>query len=242
MEAHDKAKFLQMLTRVMGAYGKPLPDPSIIEIWIDMLRPFPLVVIGKAFTAYCDENGEFAPVPAGIAKRCKLMDGRPSDDEAWAVALTSRSEFESVVWTAETAEAFRICETVLNAGDEVGARMAFKNAYNRLVAAARVDSKPCEWRVSLGWDQTSREVAVKRAVASGLLTANAAVALLPNYSPESAEAAGSADGLARVKQLLSTMTPAHVMLQQQREEQAEAERQATAQRKAELSRQAAGQA
>ena len=125
----DKPEFVRMLSKAMGAYAKPLPEAGIIASWLEMLAPYPLRVIGMAFAGYCSENGEFAPLPAGISKRCQLLDGRPGVEESWALALSSRDEADTVVWTKECAEAFASCQTVLLLGDEIGARMAFKEAY-----------------------------------------------------------------------------------------------------------------
>ncbi|MCZ3122564.1 hypothetical protein NYZ23_19850, partial [Acinetobacter baumannii] len=80
------------------------------------------------------------------------------------LALTSRHEAATVVWTIETAQAFAICRPVLETGDEVGARMAFKDAYNRLVLAARRSGQLPQWQASLGWDMAQREAILKRAV------------------------------------------------------------------------------
>lgn len=206
MEPQDKDLFLQMLAKTMGAYSKSLQEAGSINSWLEILKPYPMNVIGLAFISYRDENGEFAPVPAGIAKRCKLMDGRPTADEAWAIALTSRNEEDTVVWTSETAEAFSICGPVLNAGDEVGARMAFRDAYNRLVAAARVSWSPASWNVSLGWNTEKRDVAIQRAQTAGLLSAPAAQVLLPNYSAiGEAINDSSPEGLQRVKEAVKQL-------------------------------------
>lgn len=219
MEISQKPQFLKMLTDTMGAYSKPLPEAGLVNAWWENLQPFPLPVVAMAFSQYRDENGEFAPVPAGIAKRCKLMDGRPTDEEAWAIALTSRDEADTVVWTAETAEAFDICSSILDLGDEVGARMAFKNTYNRLVSVARSAGKPAVWNASLGWDKRKREVVLHKAVSVGLLPAPFVAGLLP--APDSAAPKdGNANAqLAKIRQMLATMTA-----EKQRESELHAQR------------------
>jgi hypothetical protein len=236
MEDHDKGRFLQMLTKAMGAYGKSLPEPSIIDVWVDLLRPFSLRTVGMAFAAYLDQNGEFEPKPAGIAKLCKQMDGRPTDEEAWAIALTSRAEEETVVWTTETAEAFGLCSSVLSMGDEVGARMAFKDAYNRLVSSARMANKPCQWTVSLGWDKDRRVAALEKAQKAGLLMAPAVQHLLPAPPIESL-GEPSPEGLEMVKAALAELQDGWEKAAQAREDALQAEREAVAERKRELAAQ-----
>lgn len=182
MESNDKKLFLQMLTKAMGAYGKPLPDAGIIGAWMDVLAPYPLSVIEMAFAAYCDENGEFAPVPAGIAKRCKMMDGRPGPEEAWA--MLPGDESQSASWTEEMAQAWGVALPLIQDGDRIAARMAFKESYAKLVTEARDQKRPIKWSMSFGDDKNSRQTALADAVRLKRMPLDSAIALLP---PDAAE-------------------------------------------------------
>jgi hypothetical protein len=238
MEIAQKPQFMQLLTESMGAYGKPLPEATLLKAWWSVLAPYPLQIVMRAFAVYGDEEDRFAPVPAAIAKRCKLMDGRPSDDEAWAIALLSQDEADTVVWTHEIAEAFGICSTVLRGGDEVGARMAFKDAYNRMVSEARLTGRPAKWSASLGWDMAKREIAVTKAANAGLLPAPAVRVMLPNYSNATTEQEPCPEGLGKVKAALAEMQAGWKEAADRRAEAAQAERDAVAARKSELAAQA----
>lgn len=171
MRTEDKPKFAALLADVLAGYGKPLPEAPEINLWFRQLSPFLPAVVEKAFATYRMERPDFAPNPNGIVTRCKLLDGRPDDNEAWAVAITSQDEAETVVWTQEMAEAFNLARPLLATGDEIGARMAFKDAYKRLVDDARATNKPASWSVSAGWDGNRRQIAVHKAVTAGLLAA-----------------------------------------------------------------------
>ena len=179
MSPNDHPQFTKLLGMTMAAYGKPLPEAAMVRAWLALLAPFPMQVITAAMQCYVDENGEFPPIPAGIAKRCKLMDGRLGPEEAWALALTSLDQSDTVVWSTECAEAFRIIKPVLDASGAISARKGFIEAYERLVGAARASHRPVEWVTSVGWDMGKRKLALKRAVEAGVLPAPAAVALLP---------------------------------------------------------------
>lgn len=223
MEIYEKPQFGKLLTSALVAYGKPLPEAAILVAWWANLQAYPLRIVAAAFAAYCDENGEFAPVPAGIAKRCKLMDGRPSDGEAWAIALTSRDEADTVIWTQEIAEAFAICSPVFP--DEVGARMAFKDAYARLIAAARADRRPAQWSASLGWDLRKREASIAKAAVAGLLPAPTVAALLPAPAGEITHDSNARAQLAKIREMLATM---NAEKQRERDLHAQRERETTA--------------
>lgn len=61
-------------------------------------------------------------------------------------------------------------EPILEAGDKIGARMAFMSAYERLVSFARAEDQPAKWEVSLGYDAGRRVTAIESAVRAQLIT------------------------------------------------------------------------
>lgn len=107
----------------------------------------------------------------------RLDDGRPGPDEAWA--MIPRSEAETVVWTDEMAQAHGAAAPLLEAGDQIAARMAFREAYARLVTQARADRLPTRWMPSLGHDRDGREKPLREAVQLGRLQSDAVTKLLP---------------------------------------------------------------
>lgn len=148
------------------------------------LEDQPLQVVRAALTAHArdPERGRFLPMPADVIAQIRQLegsDGRPGAEEAWAMALRSRDEAETVVWTREMAEAWGVARQVLQLGDEVGARMAFREAYGRLVDGARRQRIPAEWTVSEGFDSARRADAIRTAVDAGLLSGTELQALPP---------------------------------------------------------------
>lgn len=102
--------------------------------------------------------------------------GHPTAHEAWGLVLASVDESDTVVWTEQIAEAAGISQPILDAGDEVGARLAFRDAYERILRE-RPDAP--RWFPSLGSDVARRASALDRAVRSGLMTESHAAGLLP---------------------------------------------------------------
>lgn len=98
----------------------------------------------------------------------RIDDGRPGPEEAWA--MMPLDEAQSVVWSDEMAAAFRICGPLLSQGDKIGARMAFKEAYARIVSKARDDGRAVRWTASLGHDKQGRESVLLAAVNAGRLS------------------------------------------------------------------------
>lgn len=183
MQAGDLDGFTEVLGAVLDLYGKTISSTSA-QIWWEALRPYDLPSVRKALSRHVQdpERGQFAPKPADVIRFLTSglpVDSRPGADEAWAVAITSGDESATVVWTEEIAQAFGIARPILDAGDKVGARMAFREAYERLVLVARDRGSPCVWSVSLGSDAQGRAAAIAAAVDAGRLSVEKARAYLP---------------------------------------------------------------
>jgi hypothetical protein len=183
---------------------KPLPDPELLDAWWAKLEPFPIEAVAQAFSRHLDVS-EFAPTPAAILKHLpKESDGRPEVDEAWAIALRSRDERDTVVWTDEIAEAWSVAQSVID-GDEIGARMAFKAAYLRITEQSRGVNRPVQWVVSQGFDAERRTAVVTQAVREGRLQLAYAQAAVPMLAgPAEATATVNVEAnLARLKAIVS---------------------------------------
>lgn len=162
--------------------GQPALSATAKAMFFRALGAYDLSDVRAALDAHVrdPQRGRFAPTPADVIAQLQGAaedDGRPGAEEAWATALQGCDEAASIVWTAETAEAWGIARHVLAIGDEVGARMAFRETYERLVGEARAARRSVEWAVSLGFDPQQRAAAIAQAVAAGRLPAPALQAL-----------------------------------------------------------------
>lgn len=98
----------------------------------------------------------------------RLDDGRPGVEEAWA--MLPKDEQTTAVWTVEMSQANAVVHDLLDRGDEVAARMAFKEAYSKACQLARDRGEPVSWSATLGWDKGGRESVLKAAVVAGRLS------------------------------------------------------------------------
>lgn len=112
----------------------------------------------------------------------RLDDGRPGVEEAWA--LCPKSESETAVWTEEMALAMAAASNLLDDGDHVGARMAFKEKYLGLVQKARDEGKLISWTASLGWDKHAREGVLLAAHEAGKLSTPQMQIFLPGFNEQ----------------------------------------------------------
>lgn len=114
----------------------------------------------------------------------RLDDGRPGADEAWAQVGTSNEDL-TLIATNEALEAWGEVRDLLKT-DEVGARMAFREAYKRIVQRNKMDGIEPTWTVSMGKDPAQRKTAIGDAAKRGYLTEKKAALLLglPPPAPE----------------------------------------------------------
>lgn len=179
MNDNDRPAFAELLTATMQVYGGHLGSGSL-AIWWAALAPCSLAEVRAGLSAHVTDPGagRFAPKPADVIARIADQDGRPGADEAWAQCPLD--EAVTTVWTDEARLAFFDgAYQVLADGDRIAARMAFKDAYQRHVAAARRARRPVAWSVSLGHDVGGREAVLLSAVERGRLPREQVVGLLP---------------------------------------------------------------
>jgi hypothetical protein len=175
MQRDDFPQFVALLGDVMGLYpqAKPLADGQV-AMFFRALSAYPLQHVRAGIDGHVKDpqRGRFPPLPADVIAQIDGLvanDTRPGAEEAWAMALHSADEARTVVWTEEMAQAWEIARPVMAIGDKVGARVAFREAYARLIDDARKNRRPAGWVVSLGHDQQQRRQAIEAAVDAGWL-------------------------------------------------------------------------
>lgn len=187
MEIKHECAFEAMLLELADLYGVPLPTKTACGLWWAVLEPYPWGLVEQALkdhVACC----KFFPRPADVVERLTAQDGRPSPDEAWAVALQAMDESATVVWCQEITAAWGIARPVMDTGDQIGARRTFLDAYTRLVAEARRRLVPAVWSASLGADAGCRQQALEAAVSAGRIERKRAQALLGSSRGAATEA------------------------------------------------------
>ncbi|MEW2924999.1 hypothetical protein [Pseudomonas juntendi] len=150
------------------AMGQTISAGGAKVIAEDLAAHEPQVIVGALRACRREPAGRLSL--GMVLKHIHAADGRPGKDEAWSIALSASDEHETVVMTAEIRQAMAASNPILEAGDKVGARMAFMSAYERLVSFARAEDRPTAWEVSLGFDAARRVAAIESAVRAQLIT------------------------------------------------------------------------
>lgn len=155
---------------------------NAVKLVFSLLSIYPLQDVLTALHKHAmdPDNGQFAPKPADIVKIIDgsndALQGWLGPNEAWSMVLPLRNERESGVATnimLEALNACRYCE------DDISARMAFIEAYNRITTKAKSCGEVPQWRVSLGFEKSRHQEVVEQAISDGLITHEYAVKLLP---------------------------------------------------------------
>ena len=94
-------------------------------------------------------------------------------------------------------QASAVVHDLLDRGDEVAARMAFKEAYSKACQLARDRGEPVSWSASLGWDKGGRESVLKAAVVAGRLSQEQIAIYLPPLDAQPLLASDAAQGLVK---------------------------------------------
>ncbi|CAJ0899593.1 hypothetical protein R6138_04351 [Ralstonia thomasii] len=200
MKDAEKAEFSQVVRAMFDNYGRQAPLPETLRLWWGMLTQFDIVAVRNACQRHIETEPKFPPTIAQLLAilRPAELSGRPGQEEAWSIAVRACDEAETVVMNDEIALAWGAAKPIFDLGDEVGARMAFKEVYERQVSAA---TGPAKWWPSLGTDQHKRDVALSEARRQGLLPAPQVAALLPNHTDDK----GCPEGLKRLKEAMAQL-------------------------------------
>ena len=121
--------------------------------------------------------------------------------------ITRIDEGQSVVWTAEMKDAFFIALPLIQQGDMIGARMAFKEGYTKQVNKAKAEQVPAVWEASLGFDIEGRQSVLNEAVEKGRLTVVSAQSLCHEVKDTMQAVTYNPEGVKKIEALLAEAFP-----------------------------------
>lgn len=159
------SKLLELLAVLSEVTGTEWSKPTVQVIERE-LQAYPEAEVLKAISrciAECSKRVTLADILDRIPSQ------HPGVEQAWAlVSKVMNNEEISICWTEEMREAYGVAAPLAN--DAVAARMAFKEAYQRLVGEARAQRRLPAWSVSLGFNKALREECLREAEKKNLLT------------------------------------------------------------------------
>lgn len=185
MNNEDFKPFSKLLDAAYELLGKT-PAARVISagskaLFFNAVKHYTLEQVSSALSAHCQE-GTFTPVPADIKAQ---IDKHAAVvwlgvDEAWSLA--PKSEMDSAMLTDEIAQAVAVSSPLMEMGDKVAARMAFKDAYLRHVEQAKIAGRQPRYFPSFGEDKAGRVRMLADAVQRGQVSIDRAIEYLPEQA------------------------------------------------------------
>lgn len=175
------------ITDQVAALGVAMGDEPSTErllVYADDLRDIPQERLAKAFQRARKEYEYSKLPPIAFIRRMAgadaMNDGRPGPEEAWArMPKGEHAEEDSIVWCEEERAAYNACRNLLRSGDQIGARMAFKERYEKELAEARSQQRPVQWIMSAGFNIEQRLSTLAAAVQEKRMTLESALSFVP---------------------------------------------------------------
>ena len=169
MQNTDVDEFTDFWSSAWEAVGRNLTARAI-EFTFEALNAYTLDEIRKAVALHMQgQKGRNPPTVADVVDIIGSHTGSVNADEAWGAAVSAADETLTVIWTQPMAEAWGVAQPIFNAGDEVGARMAFRAHYERDIAVLRAKGIAPTYWVSQGSDEVQRVSVVQDGIRRGLL-------------------------------------------------------------------------
>ncbi len=149
MRDSDKKAFAGLMAGVATNYGRDI-TPELLDVFWAALADHGMEAVTRAINAHVRVS-RFMPTVADVLERLAFGAGqaRPGADEAW---LRTPPEEDSYWATDEMLGAWAVVAQEMHSErpDRTGARMAFRDAYTRLVAEAQALGRPVQWRLVRG--------------------------------------------------------------------------------------------
>lgn len=169
----DPGTVLELLGATAEIMGQET-SPTALLIMADDLKSYATKDISNALVRVRQECNRLTL--ANVIER--IEGGWIGPEEAWAAF--PKDEGETAIVTDEALSAWHVASRLWAKSDPIGARMAFKETYQRKVAEAQGRRERPVNRVSLGQDPELRTTVVADAVSRNILTQSEAGNLLPS--------------------------------------------------------------
>lgn len=176
------AQELIMSAAMMGADL----SPEMARVFAEQLRNLGATgheVVQAARMVATEDEGRFT-----LKKLLKRIPRLQYPDAEVAWATFPKEEHQTAAVVSPALKAWGQAAPLWNSGDKIGARMAFKAAYEQFVAEAKQAGQLApKWQMTYGTDPVIRDEKVREAVALGFISAKAAQESLPHLTTEELE-------------------------------------------------------
>lgn len=174
MKPEDKQRFASLMATLSDYYQRKNMTADVLQLYWAGLSGFDVGEVEIAASKHLadERSGAFFPKISDLVARLKgqSLTANPGPEEAWAICARLMDPAETAVITDAMREAWAIAWPVMDMGDEVGARMAFRETYLRLTSQSHDAPR---WEVQPGENREIRARRVAEAVQLGRLPPSA---------------------------------------------------------------------
>ncbi len=166
MKTYDEDKFFNLINVCAVSYRQKIEEAQIAIYW-ELLSEYEFHDVEQAFKKHLQTN-KFFPAISEIIEHIPAAQksSHIGADEAWSIAKVAMNDANTVVTTDQIIEAWGIAYPLYSERDETAARMAFRDAYNRIIKTAPENPK---WFASTGGDKAQIAGVIAKAIALGRL-------------------------------------------------------------------------
>jgi len=203
MTPDDTQEFFDIWDQCAEVYSKTVSEGAK-ALAFKLLAKYSMQQIKSALRAHMTDPdaGRFMVKPADVVAKIQILSpsGYIGAEQAWA--QFPRDETQSACICEEMAKAWGIaCEL-----DDISGRMAFKEAYEREVAASKARGNSPKWFITTGSDKQQVETVTLDAVRDRLISPSAASRYLPHIDTQELERLANGDVTVNNLQLENTQT------------------------------------
>ena len=170
MNETDKPRFAQIIAATAAVFNKSTTK-LLADIYWRILEEYDINDVEKAFINHI-KTGKFFPAPTELIFLIESANNTQHipADEAWGTVLGLMANDRcSAVMTGEMCEAWQTAQVIYDQGDIVGARVAFRAAYDRAVNYSKLNRRKTVWGFYPGTDKDNQRQVIEMAVAQGKL-------------------------------------------------------------------------
>jgi len=140
MNTNDKKPFYDALNDALSIKGRTLTKGAF-NLWFELLEDYPIEAV-KAAIKTAMKDTRFDLVPANVIGLLPCPLGHVTREIAWSIC--PKTPFDGNYVTDEIMQARGTCQDAIEEGDRM-ARMAFLEAYDQILANARVNNNWANW-------------------------------------------------------------------------------------------------
>ena len=201
MRDTDKHAFQDALTPWLQSHDRPV-DPPTLRFWWEALQQYDIEQVQHAILEAARDSA-FKPTPANVIAKIPLRPGDYLPSElAWNAV--PKDEGDAAYVCMEMLGAWTSCRDDYDAGDRIGARRTFLEAYDKLIVAAKASGKRASWFLSASTtDKTATAAAIDEAESMGLIGHDVAAEKRQQHQP-AIEGPREGSGLMHVLEHLET--------------------------------------